>query len=136
MSKLFIELGVSLSPNKFVRNVVKHFDDDLINRFRKKYRNTDVFTTVYKYNCKKIREGKQLAPLYFDFDGKYALEDLKELVKFLINQHCPKESILIFFSGSKGFHLEIIFESLGIEPDRQLNKLYEVIAKQIKHQLH
>lgn len=136
-SNLYIELGANLATDKpTVRNVIKPFSEQAVEEFRKQHDNTDVFTTVFKYESEKIRESEQAGPLYFDLDGEYAKDDLEALIGFLLKHKCPEQSIQLFYSGSKGFHLEIPFEVLGIEADPQLNKVYEVIAKNIKETIH
>ena len=136
-SNLFIELGANLGTDKpKVRNVFKPYTEEVIKEFREKYGHTDVFTSVYKYDNEDIRNAKQIAPLYFDLDGQYALDDLKELLSFLLEHRCPDQAIRIYYSGSKGFHLEVPFEALNIDPDQELNKIYEVIVKSIKKNTH
>lgn len=136
MNQLYFELGASLASGKFIRNIIEPFGDDAIKQFRGKHNNTDVYTTVLKFDKEQIREGKQTGPLYFDFDNEFALDDLRDVMKFFIKHGCPKESIHVYYSGSKGFHLEIPFEALRIDPSQELHKLYEVVAKEIKRQLH
>ena len=132
-SDLFIELGANLGTDKpKVRNIIEPYSEQVIEEFREKYGNIDVFASVFKYDDKEIRKAKQISPLYFDLDGEYALDDLKDLVGFLLEHKCPEQAIQVFYSGSKGFHLEVPFEALNIESDQQLNKIYEAIVKAIK----
>ncbi len=135
-NSLFIELGASLASSSPVRNIIEKYNPEVIEEFRKKYNNTDVFTSIFWYNNQEIREGKQIGPLYFDLDGEYAQDDTSDLIDFFNKYGCPKESIRVYFSGNKGFHLEIPFEALDIEPIKQLNKVFEIIAKEIKSLCH
>lgn len=132
MNEQFIELGVSLAPEKFIRNLVKPYSEEILKSFREEHQNTDVYASAYRYETEDIRQSKQTGPLYFDLDGKFAQADLKSLREFLISQGCPAESIQILYSGSKGFHLEVPFEVLGLEPRKDLNKVYEAVVKEIK----
>lgn len=134
--KQFIELGASLASDKPVRNVVKPYSVEVIDEWRKQHNNTDVFTSVFYYDKEDIRKAKQSGPLYFDLDGEYALDDLRALFEFLLKQGCPTGSVHIYYSGSKGFHLEVPFEALGVGPAYEANKAYEVIAKEIKGIIH
>jgi hypothetical protein len=136
-NNLFIELGAGLSLGKPIRNIIQAYSSEDIETFRQEQGNIDVFTSVFKYDKDDIRQAKQSGPLYFDLDHQeFALADLRALVEFLTEQGCPKESIRFFYSGSKGFHLEVLFEALNTEPDTQLNKVYEVIVKTIKQEIH
>jgi hypothetical protein len=134
---LFIEFGANLGTDKpTVRNVIKTYSQEIVEEFMNEHGNTDVFTSVFKYDKEDIRQAKQAGPLYFDLDGEYAQADLRVLIEFLTEQGCPQESIRLFYSGFKGFHLLVLFEALGIEPDQYLNKIYEVIVKTIKTTIH
>jgi hypothetical protein len=132
----FIELGASLASDKPIRNVIKPQSVEVIEEWKKEHNNTDVFTSVFYYNKEEIRKGKQSGPLYFDLDGEYGLDDLRVLIEFLVQQGCPGESVHIYYSGNKGFHLEIPFDALGIDPVLELNRSFELIAKEIKGIIH
>lgn len=109
---------------------------EAIEEFSGKHNNTDIFTSVFKYDDQEIRKAKQTGPLYFDLDGQYAQSDLSALIDFITQHKCPLSSVQIYYSGSKGFHLEIPFEALSIEADQKLNKIYEIITKEIKSIIH
>jgi hypothetical protein len=136
ITQTYIELGANLSSDHPVRNLVVESKGEIIEKFRNDYQNTDVYQSALNYGNEQIREGKQSGPLYFDLDGEYAQADLIALTNFFEQQNCPRESLRIFYSGSKGFHLEVPFSALGIEPVEKLNKVYEIIAKEIKDVLH
>lgn len=136
MKQLFIELGASLASEKPIRNIIKPYISEVIEEFRGKHNNIDVFTSVFRYDNEEIRKAKQFGPLYFDLDGEYAQDDLRALINFLTQHKCPSSTIQVYYSGNKGFHLELPFRFLGIEGDQKLNKLYEVIAKEIKSTIH
>lgn len=133
---LYIELGANLSSSHPVRNKIEEFKPEVIEEFRKQFNNTDVFTSVFKFDSKEIRKGNKLGPLYFDFDGELAKEDLLVVIKFLIDQKCPKDSVHIFYSGSKGFHLEIPWEALGIKSENRLNEVYKYVVGLIDREVH
>jgi DNA primase catalytic subunit len=57
-------------------------------------------------------EGPSLAPLHFDIDNKEdpqtAYNDTQKLLRFLIDDiKIPYEAIRVYFSGMKGYHLEV-----------------------------
>lgn len=132
--KIYKEFGVK-TVSGFRRNMVIEDTSDTIQAYRDKYNNTDVFVTVLSYEDSDIRNANKSGSLYFDLDGITAQEDTKKLVDFLISQGCAKDSIHIFFSGNKGFHVEVPFSTLGISTDKELNKVYKVIVTQIKEKL-
>lgn len=129
---LFIELGASLASEHPIRNIIIQNSFDEIEEHRKKYNNIDIFTTVFQYDNKDIRNANQQGSLYFDLDGQTAHDDAKALITFLIQQGCPEQSIRLFFSGNKGFHIEVVLEALGIQPEKTVNKVFGNIAKEVK----
>ena len=132
----YIELGVRTSSDQFIRNKVVEYSEKAVTNFAAQHNNTDVFTSVYIYDSSEIRNAKQTAPLYFDLDGQFAQDDLAKLIEFLIKHNCPQESLQIFFSGNKGFHLEVPFSTLCIKPSDKLNRIFEQVAKEINAVLH
>ncbi len=130
--KLFIELGVMIAPEKFKRNVIVQNTPEVIQEHRQKYNNTDVFTTVLQYDSSDIRNANQQGALYFDLDGETARDNAKTLLTVLKEQGCLEQSIQLYYSGNKGFHVEIPFEALGIQPNHELNVVFSKIAKNIK----
>lgn len=138
--KLFIELGVKISQDVFKRNIIVIETEEAIELHRKQYNNTDVYRTIYSYDNKEIRLGKQRGHLSFDLDNEEnpqsALDDSKKLVDYLERQGCPKSAIRVWFSGHKGIHIQVLFESLGIEPSETLNETFKIIASDIKSQLN
>lgn len=129
---LFIELGASLSSNYPIRNIIVENTLEVIEKHRQKYKNTDVFATVLQYDNADIRNANQKGSLYFDLDGETAQEDTKILLTFLQSQGCLEKSMRLYYSGNKGFHVEVPFEALGIQPDKELNKIFGNIVRNIK----
>ncbi|HZE87641.1 MAG TPA: hypothetical protein VE090_05580 [Methylomirabilota bacterium] len=138
--KLFIELGVRISPTIFKRNIIVSYTEEAIEAHRKKYNHLDVYHTIFAYDNKEIRLGKQRGALPFDFDceenPQVALDDTIKLVDFFIKEGCPENEIRLWFSGFKGFHVQVLFEALGIEPDENLHAIFKVIASNFKKQLN
>jgi len=102
--------------------------------YRKAHNNTGLYTSVWHYNTKEIDSTVRLGSLYFDLDN----EDMKkcyEEVKFLYNlllKHIPEKSVLVYFTGKKGFHIECEAVALGINPTNELPKIFRYIASKIK----
>lgn len=84
-----------------------------------------------------MRNQRVFGPLYFDldssdFDSVYA--DCIKLYDYLI-QFVPSKSLLVYFTGKKGFHVECEPVALGIGPSNSLSKVFRYIATQIKSEL-
>lgn len=84
--------------------------------------NSDYYISLYKYNenHKKILEEKQTLAgirdtvtdrLYFDFDSKENLDKAREdaliAAQRLVEKGFPEDSIGCYFTGSKGFNIEV-----------------------------
>jgi hypothetical protein len=53
-----------------------------------------------------------------------------------LKQYIPKESLIVYFTGKKGFHIECEALSLGINPSNKLPILFRFIANDIKSTLN
>ena len=75
--------------------------------------------------------------LNFDFDSKEleaARKDASILVERLTAKGAPSNQILIYYSGSKGFHVVVRDFLMGAEAregDRFLFKIYEIMAREL-----
>jgi len=124
----------------FKRNIMLRWGDpdffNKYNNFMNEYGRTDVYQCVYKYSSQNIEEAKLYAPFYLDLDGsintKKGFSKLKQDVLGVLNYFMSlgftENDINIFFSGSKGFHIIIDAETLGIVPATDLNALYKAWA--------
>src|SRR5690625_27040 len=103
--------------------------------------NYNCFSTVQSFaNAKQVKGEAFLAPLYFDLDNEddpaISQADAVKLIDFFINELDLKETdIWTYFSGSKGFHILINSEALGIEPRNDLHKIFKHIAGYLIHRL-
>ena len=105
--------------------------------FIKENNNTGLYTSIWRYNSVDLEKAVRLSSLYFDIDSKdyeQALADCQKLVKYL-SAHIPRESILVYFTGKKGFHVECEAITLGINPSNNLPNIFRFIAEQIKKDL-
>jgi len=84
---------------------------------------------------KHAEGGDALAPLYFDIDNP-DLEEARTSALNLVNQlPVPERYVEIYFSGNKGFHVEIPPEVFDLEemlPDEKAAYAYKNIAKEMK----
>lgn len=102
-----------------------------------KYKNTGIYTSVWRYNSNNIDKAVRYGPLYFDIDSdeiKTAYSECQTLYGYL-TQFIPKSSIFIYFTGKKGFHIECDPVCLGITPTNDLPAMYRFIASQINDKL-
>lgn len=108
-----------------------------IQNYAEKNNNCGIYTSVFAYNSSDIGKAIRLGPLYFDIDSddiEIAYSECKRLYGYLI-QTLPKESVLVYFTGKKGFHIECEPIALGINPSNELPKIYRHIANDLKSKL-
>lgn len=144
INNFLVELG-GIENGYFRRNHYMSVDEAYnkggIDRYLERLNNTDVYRTIYLYETDDIENTNVIAPLYFDLDinldnegeFKKVVRDTLLTVSFLEEElHINRDSIQIYFSGSKGFHVIVPFESLGIEPCKDLPEKYKAIATKVK----
>jgi hypothetical protein len=110
---------------------------DEISEYSLKNSDTGIYTSVFAYKSKNISESEKLGPLYFDLDSSdmsIAKEDMLKLYNHLVS-YLPSNSVLVYFTGKKGFHIECEPLSLGIGPSKDLPKIYRYIANDLKSKL-
>lgn len=103
--------------------------------------NFNCFATVQRFASKNKQKGEAfIAPLYFDLD--YAADpavsqaEAVKLVDFFIKELDIEEAdIWVYFSGSKGFHILISSQAIGLEPSDDLHKVFKHIAGYLKYRL-
>lgn len=117
--------------------------DKRVLTFLKAYANTDVYYTIYTYYGEDKDKCPILAPLYLDFDdddveGHYFEErsDVYRAVQLLSKWFkVPVEQVMLYFSGSKGFHVIIPHEVFGWAPSADLNTKLKCVMTQIQKEL-
>lgn len=103
--------------------------------------NFNCFATVQRFaNDTKVKGEAFIAPLYFDLDHaedpSVSQKDAIKLVEFFTKEMDIRESDMwIYFSGSKGFHILISSDALGIEPRKDLHKIFKHMAGYLVHRL-
>lgn len=110
---------------------------DDIEKFRDENNNTGLYTSIWYYNSTDINEAIRLGSLYFDLDNKdsdIAYNECVSLYEYLL-KFIPESSILVYFTGKKGFHIECEAISLGINPSNNLPNIFRFIASSIKEKL-
>jgi hypothetical protein len=97
---------------------------------------TDSYVTIQRFKTPN-REDIELSfhPLYFDIDGtklKYAFDDAQCIYMYFKNYlKVPDECIKVWFSGSKGFHIEIDARLFGLKPMINLQLINKEIARML-----
>lgn len=146
----WIEGGANLPNDKFTRNHIVPDKVSHINKFRLSYNNTGVFITAYKYDSPEQKNANLYGDLYLDFDGdKKRIEEIgnertyqevkSDVIMALAYLETifgiPKDRVEIYFSGSKGIHIIVPADILGVTPHKQLNMIFRIIAEDISKML-
>lgn len=103
--------------------------------------NFNCFATVQRFaNKAKVKGETFIAPLFFDLDyasnPAISKDEAVKLVAFFTTELDIKDTdIWVYFSGSKGFHILISSQAIGIQPRNDLHKLYKHIAGYLKYRL-
>lgn len=108
-----------------------------IENYRKQHSNNGLYTSIWHYNSEDIEKAVRLGSLYFDLDNKdpsISYEECKKLVGYL-EQYVPEKSLLVYFTGKKGFHIECEAIALGINPSNALPNIFRYIATKVKKNL-
>lgn len=126
------------SLNRVIRDKVGNdplfYEIKNINQYREMHDNTGLYTSVWHYNSKDINSCIRLGSLYFDLDN-HDINKCYEEVKFLYNyliEYIPEKSVIVYFTGKKGFHIECEALALGINPTNELPKIFRYVASKIK----
>ena len=133
----YIELGGKIN-GVFKRNIL--IESSKKEETLNKYDFTDTYSTIYSYDNKNQDLANVIAPLYIDLDINDLEKDYDKLRKdvlLLIRKlktvfHLQDANIQIFFSGWRGDHLVIPYQVFGIQPSRDLNDKYKLIATELK----
>lgn len=108
-----------------------------LDSFRKEHNNTGLYTSIWHYNSEEINDAIRCGSLYFDIDSadeQISLDQCRILYSYLA-KYIPKESIIVYFTGKKGFHIECEAMCLGINPSNALPKIFRFIAGKLRDKL-
>ena len=128
-----IEFGIS-TENGFIRNIL--IPVEKVEEYIKKYNNKGVYTTVYRYDNQDQDNANLIGPFYLDLDSEEdfekARQDAIQSIKYLSRiLGIDKTKIAIYFSGKKGIHITVDEKILGIQPCKNLNDIYKMLAVDI-----
>lgn len=103
---------------------------DEVQQYAEENGNLSIYRSIYQYDSPTYDEANSIGPLYFDLDSQdisLSHEDVIKIYNELI-KYIPDEAIDIYFSGNKGFHLEIENLVLNIAVSDNLPKISSFIA--------
>ena len=131
-----------VNGKKIFRRITVESEEEF-NKLRKKYKNTDVYRSIFTYDSKDLEKAKILGPFCIDFDTKDLNENTLEIMKkqithaifyLLYKLSVPITYQKIYFSGNKGFHLVIEPEVFGLEyEDDNITRKYKTLATLIDY---
>lgn len=129
------------SLNRIIREKVKDnpilIDIDLVDKYAQKHNNTGIYTSVWHYDDQDISKAKRLGSLYFDIDNEdvnVSLTECKKLYSHL-TEFIPEDSLIVYYTGKKGFHIECEAIALNITPSNELHKVFRYIANKLSTKL-
>lgn len=141
---LYVDVAVNGVQNR--NKIHRH---DVLDTWGKQL--TDTYTTYFRYTTDMVDHVKELGSVKgfsgtayspwipFDIDSKDLREAHRQLIQLLrnINQYgVSVDSCKIYFSGSKGFHVLLPSELVGVEPSEDIHLRFRTftakLAKGIK----
>lgn len=99
--------------------------------------NLGVYTSVYHFNSQEIENSTRMASLYFDLDSAdphVSHQDTIKLYEYFA-EFVPQTGLQVYFSGSKGFHVEVEALCLNISPSNDLDDIFRFIATRLRDEL-
>lgn len=108
-----------------------------VESFRIDNDNIGLYTSIWHYDKTDIDNSTRLSSLYFDIDSADFAEsyaDAINLYQYLI-KYIPEDSVLVYFTGKKGFHIECEAIALGVNPSNNLPNIFRFIAQSLKEKL-
>jgi hypothetical protein len=126
----WIELAALLPDGAMVRNQYARVDDDdAVSKWRSQFGNINIFSSISLY-AEPSYEAKSIAPIFFDIDSADDLPGARvsalTLCEMLMSRALvPQDSLEIYFSGNKGFHVLVpcpVFHAFSSPHGLALNK--------------
>lgn len=102
--------------------------------------NLEMGIPLAKEVCQRINETAAATPSLKTFVWIRNLEqsrsDAVKIIKFFMERfEISEDEIRVYFSGSKGFHILVNPIVLGVKPDKNLHRVYKLIATYLETQL-
>ena len=130
----WIELAALLPDGKMARGEYVRTDDvNAIKIWREKFDNRDVFTSVCLY-AEPNHTSEFIVPVFFDIDCPTDLKAAREstlmlCIMLMERISVPQESLDIYFSGNKGFHVLVPCEVFDAFYSPHVLTLYKAMAQ-------
>lgn len=131
----WIELGAKLDSGAMVRGEYVHASDgETIRKWRERHVNRDVFASIARFN-EADRTSKYVSDLFFDIDAadlRVARDEALRACR-LLRQRIGVEfdSLDIFFSGAKGFHLVVPRPIFGDPEGSHIIMIWSCLARRL-----
>ena len=135
----WIELAALLPNGKMVRDRFVRVDDfGGITKWRSRFNNRDIFSSICIY-AESNYKAKSIAPIFFDIDSADSVPATREsaitLCEMLMDRvSVPQDSLEIYFSGNKGFHILIPCELFRAFYSPHILGLYKRMAEKAEKQ--
>lgn len=104
----------------------------------KKYGDKGFYTSVWQFNSTDVENASRMSNLYFDLDHEadpsISHADSLKLLNYL-KDFIPRDAIHWYFTGLKGFHIEVEALALGISPGNENHVIFRYIANDLKDNL-
>jgi hypothetical protein len=113
------------------------YEFNKIQEYSKLHGNQGIYTSVFQYNKASIDNSTRLGSLYFDLDSSdldASHTEVKNLYSYF-KEFMPENSIRVYFTGFKGFHIELEALTLGITPSNSLHEVFRYIANHLKSEM-
>lgn len=137
----WMELAALLPNGNMHRHQYTQINDDkAVNQWRQEHDNTDIFTSISQY-AQPDSTAAYINPLFFDIDSVDDLIEAREAAlqlcgRLIDKAFIPQESLELFFSGHKGFHIIVpceVFQPFSCLHIFAFNKkLAEIAAANIR----
>lgn len=105
-----------------------------IEKYADKYQRLGIYTSVFRYDDTNLDRAVRLGSLYFDIDSDDIERSRREtqiLAEFFLS-FIPRDALRIYFTGKKGFHIELEALALGITGSNELPAIFRHIANDLK----
>ena len=89
----------------------------------------DLFATLQRFALQRRTDDElYITPFALDLDGPEALADARKVVTWLEEALGCEDATRIWFSGSKGFHITVAAQALGMEPSSNTHEVMKAAA--------
>jgi hypothetical protein len=133
----WIELAALLPDGHMVRGDFARINaPQTMAAWRQRHANRDIYTSICRF-AGPTWDSRYICPAYFDIDSKGDPERAGDQTLKLCDMiwkrlHIPPEMISIFFSGCKGFHVEIPPATFGQNDDQRDITVWRYLAHHLR----